>query len=103
MLFNRPAAKKKDGTMNSDKPPSPDDALFISKAIRAFAAPMLAGHPPEVQSAALADLTATWLAGYQGPGAENLRAETFALYIRLVLELVPINEVMLRELRGDRS
>lgn len=79
------------------------DATFISRALHAFAGPVLAGQPPEVQSAALADLVAIWLAGHQGPGAEDLRAELFALFIGTVLDLVPVNEAMLRELRSDRQ
>lgn len=75
------------------------DAMFLAEAIRQFVHGALAGRPPGVQGAVLADLVATWLAGHQGPNAEDLRAELMALHIRLVLDLVPINESMFRDLR----
>jgi len=57
--------------------------------------PILAGHSPGVQSAALADCLAIWLAGHQIPGDEDatrtLRAELLAEYVSLVTELVPLN------------
>ena len=71
-----------------------DDIEFIVKAARAFLHPLLAGHPPEVQSAVLADLIATYLAGVAPP----LRPEMRAIFIELVDDLVPVNE---RELFGD--
>lgn len=69
---------------------------FIVKAARAFLYPLLAGSDPEVQSAVLADLTATYLAGVAPP----LRPEMRAMFIQLVDDLVPENE---RELFGDRG
>jgi hypothetical protein len=70
------------------------DTQFIVKAARAFLYPLLAGHEPEVQSAVLADLTATYLAGVAPP----LRPKVRAMFIELVDQLVPENE---RELFGD--
>lgn len=66
----------------------------IRKAIRVHVHPLLKGKGPEVQSAVLADLTATYLAGIAPP----LRPEMRAMFIKLVDELVPENE---RELFGD--
>jgi hypothetical protein len=59
--------------------------------------PLLAGHSPEVQGAALADLLALFLAGYQGPGAAEVREELLALHVETVRGLIPANEAMLRE------
>ena len=70
------------------------DIQFIVQAARAFLYLLLAGNEPEVQSAVLADLTATYLAGIAPP----LRPEFRAKFIQLVDALVPLNE---RELFGD--
>jgi hypothetical protein len=80
-----------------------DELAYEAEALAARIAPLFAGRPPEVVGAALADLMSTLLAGHQGPGAEDLRAELLARHIGIVLELVPINEAILRELRGDRQ
>lgn len=67
---------------------------------------LLAGHPPEVQSAALADLTAMWLAGMQdldnpeSAGLLALRRKLFREWCKTVLKLVPPNVAMLRERHG---
>jgi hypothetical protein len=57
--------------------------------------PILAGHSPGVQSGALADCLALWLAGHQIPGDEDatreLRAGLLAEYCSLVRALVPLN------------
>jgi hypothetical protein len=55
---------------------------------------MSQGHAPEIQSAVIADLLATWLAGHLGPGREieTFRAELLADVIELVRRLVPVNE-----------
>ena len=54
----------------------------------------LAGEPPEMQGAALADLLSTWLAGHHVAGdadaTRNLRAELLAKHCQTVRELVPI-------------
>jgi hypothetical protein len=57
--------------------------------------PHLAGQPPSVQGAALADLLATWLAGhFAGSAAENaaLRDELLTAHIAVVRALIPENE-----------
>jgi hypothetical protein len=65
--------------------------------------PILSGHPPEIQSATLADLTAMWLAGMQDiENPENaellaLRADIFAMWCRAVTDLVPANVAIIRE------
>jgi len=54
--------------------------------------PLLAGIGSELQGAVLCDLTATWLAGHQGEGADKLRKELLKLHVECVLALIPINE-----------
>lgn len=54
-------------------------------------APLLAGKPPEVQSAVLADLTAIWLAGFPACHREVL----LATFVEFVRQLTPVNERMM--------
>ena len=60
---------------------------------------ILAGHPAELQGAALADCLAIWLAGHDIPGDEDgtreMRAELLAKHCFHVRELVPINAKMI--------
>jgi hypothetical protein len=59
----------------------------------------LAGHEPEVQSVALADLTAIWLAGYNlhtKKATNRLREDLLANFITCVRSLIPINEETLK-------
>ena len=55
----------------------------------------LAGEPAHLQGAALADLLATWLAGYHVEGnadaTRNVRAELLAMHCSTVRQLVPVN------------
>jgi hypothetical protein len=51
-------------------------------------APLLAGHPPEVQGIVLADLVATFVAGH--PPA--LRADTLDLLFDCARALIPCND-----------
>jgi hypothetical protein len=57
--------------------------------------PLLAGYPPEMQAAALADLLATWLAGHHVAGdadaTRRMRAELLATHCAAVRELTSIN------------
>lgn len=53
--------------------------------------PILAHNDPSIQSATLADLLAMWVAGH----APELREEVLDMHIRLVRDLVPINEEMM--------
>ena len=71
----------------------------IAVAIRNKIAALLAGHPPEVQGAALADLLAFWLAGFEGPNAADVRAMHLAVHLAQVIALVPVNEEMLHAQR----
>jgi hypothetical protein len=70
---------------------SAKDAEKLAKKI----APLLAGKHPAVASAALADLTATLLAGHFIPGdpeeTSKLRENLLAEYIALIRDLIPDN------------
>jgi hypothetical protein len=61
-----------------------ETALQIGERVK----PLLAGHPPEVQGAVLADLLAIWLVGH----APALREQMLALHIEMVRELIEPNE-----------
>ena len=80
--------------MTDDADAQIEEIQFVVKSARAFLYPLLVGRPPEVQSAVLADLVATYLAGV----APALRPEMRAMFIQLVDHLIPENE---RELFGD--
>jgi hypothetical protein len=57
--------------------------------------PLLAGKPPELQGAALADLLAIWLAGHIAPGdparTREMREHLLAMHVDEVRELIPVN------------
>jgi hypothetical protein len=57
--------------------------------------PLLAGHSPEIQGAALADLLAIWLAGHHVAGDEDatrtMRAELLAMHCGAVRNLTTVN------------
>lgn len=52
---------------------------------------VLAGHPPEVQGAVLADLLATWLAGHNPP---ELREDLLRLHLRTVRQMLAEHPVI---------
>jgi hypothetical protein len=61
--------------------------------------PLLAGRPPEMQGAILADLLAIWLAGHHVEGDEDatrkLRAEMLAMHCTEVRQLTMVNAKIL--------
>jgi hypothetical protein len=61
--------------------------------------PLFAGRQPEIVSSALADLLATLLAGFQGEDVDVLRERLLAHYIKVVRQLIPINEKELAQRR----
>jgi hypothetical protein len=75
--------------------------------------PLLAGKGPEVQSSALAELTAMWLAGMfltdQRTGeisrraTDEMREVALAMFIKVVRELTPVNEEMYTKPLLDRQ
>ncbi len=70
--------------------------LLLKPALEQHIHPILTGHPPEIQSAAIADLAALYLAGC----APSQRPVVRQLLIELIDLLVPVNE---RLLFGDRG
>jgi hypothetical protein len=90
---------------------SDDDEAAISEWSRASMElmeeirPFLIGKGPEVQSAALADLTAMWLAGMfltdrqtgelNRRETDKMREVSLRVFIKTVKELVPVNEEMI--------
>ena len=65
------------------------DVLTLSNAIK----PLLAGQPPHVSGAVLADLVSLWLAGHPA----SLRDALLEMHIETVLRLIPESE---REMFG---
>lgn len=67
--------------------------------------PFLVGKGAEVQSAALADLTSMWLAGMflmdkdtgelKRRETDRMRAHALKVFVKAVLELVPVNEELI--------
>jgi hypothetical protein len=57
--------------------------------------PLLAGQPPELQGAVLADCLAIWLAGHHVAGdaeaTQRMRAELLAMHCAAVRQLTAIN------------
>lgn len=76
----------------------------LSAELWPLIAPRLAGRPPEVQSAVLAELAAIWLAGHVVPGdpaaTAAMRSELFRLYVRLVADLIG-HQMAAEALRGE--
>jgi hypothetical protein len=70
------------------------DADKVTEIVNSIC-PLLAGQKPEVQSAALADLLAMWVAGHFVPGDEAAtsaaREDLLNDHMKLVQELVGIN------------
>jgi len=77
------------------------EAATLSEKLFELIAPELAGKPPEVQSAALADMVAIWLAGNVIIGdrkaTNELRAELLGNFIDVVCKLIPDHESMFDE------
>ena len=61
--------------------------------------PLLAGRPPEIQAAVLADLLAIWLAGHHVPNdagaTRTMRAELLAMHCSQVRFLTSTNAKMI--------
>lgn len=61
----------------------PDDALNLAAEIK----PFLAGHAPELQGAALAELVATFFAGHR----HEIREEQITLWLGTMRQLIEPN------------
>jgi hypothetical protein len=72
-----------------------DETAFLVRDIVERVMPLLAGHGPDVQGAVFADLTAMWLAGFQGVDAPALRKRLLTMHVQTIRKLIPHNETML--------
>jgi hypothetical protein len=88
---------------------SDDDLKAQANAVTKLVAeisPLLSGHSPDVQSGALADLTAMWLAGHQdlvnpeNDALKELREALFANWCETVRALIAPNSAMIRARHG---
>ena len=70
------------------KPRKSEDVLNLSAEIGG----LLYGHGPIFQSAVLADLVATWLAGIQGAEKLEARRQMFDCWCKTMWNLVEVNE-----------
>ena len=77
---------------------TPDEQVRAAEAIVEAIRPLLAGHPPEVQGAVLADLLAMFLAGHH----PTLRDEILTLHVDAVRQLVKPNEAAIIERIGGK-
>ncbi|WP_245498854.1 hypothetical protein [Rhizobium ruizarguesonis] len=66
----------------------PSDDMKEIEAIVEAIKPHLAGHPAELQGAAIADLMAIFLAGM----APEMREEAIEFHVDLVRQLIPVEE-----------
>ena len=69
--------------------PDPREIETVAAAIR----PLLAGHDPTIQGAALADLLALFIAGHH----PKLRDGVLETTVELVRKLIPVNVEMMIE------
>jgi hypothetical protein len=77
--------------------PENDANLVAAACTRIY--PILSGLGPDIVPAVLADLTAMWLANWQGNDAtkvKKMREQMLTEYVSLVRKLVPINEAIIR-------
>jgi hypothetical protein len=82
--------------------PDPADVDPIVDTIWPTVSAALAGKDPQLQGAVLADLVATWLAGFTGELAGDVakvREELLALHAETVRALIPVNERKMLERR----
>lgn len=73
-----------------------DPRVLLIEKIKAQIWPLIEGHGPEIQSAIIADMLATLLAGHAPP----IREQALVSIIVLTKQLIPINEVLLFHGRG---
>lgn len=85
---------------------TPKEMATRSQELVQMIRPLLAGEGAPVQSAALADLVAIWLAGHQleeggkyvgGAELDALREAVLTEFINVVRALIPPNDAMIRE------
>jgi hypothetical protein len=66
---------------------STNEVLRIARMIK----PLLAGYPPGVQGAVLAELLSIWLAANTINGGDELMETALTIHVEAVRKLVPIN------------
>ena len=80
--------------MQNDKPSTQTTAEQVAPIVQSIR-PLLAGKPPELQGAVLADLLAIWLAGHtvQGDPAatRQLRTEVLEAHLAGMRPLIAVN------------
>jgi hypothetical protein len=81
------------------------EKYMLIKAVVSTIAPILRGLPPGIQSAALADLMAMWLAGHQGEKLEidEFREGILQEWCKTVRDLVPLNEQAMFERMAEEA
>jgi hypothetical protein len=99
--------------LGDDKEASITEWSRASMALMEEIRPFLVGKGPEVQSAALADMTAMWLAGMfltdsqTGQIArretDKLREVSLKMFIKVVRELVSVNEELITKPLFDKQ
>lgn len=85
--------------MTADEPPEAVSAAKLAEAIK----PLLAGQPPAVAGAALADLVALFICGHVADGllmTKKLRETMLDLHVKLVRALMPVHDRAIRERMG---
>lgn len=83
--------------------PTVIDPTVIDRIVESIR-PMLAGHPPQVQSAVIADLLAIFLAGHFAPTPVKTAAARemmLGIILDLVRQLIPVNEATILAARGE--
>ena len=77
-----------------------DEGAKMAQDLVDLIAPMLTNQNPIVISAALADLMAIVLAGFQHPDAaekQRVREEILQMHVGKIRELIPVNETIINE------
>ena len=65
--------------------------------------PLLAGVNPDIVGAALAELFAMLLAGYQGDGAEEFRRCLLDNHVKTVKELLQVHDARLKRMMAQQQ
>lgn len=77
------------------------EAMRIAARVFELIRPELAGEPPNVQGAVLADILAIWLAGHIVPGdkkaTDALREDMLKTHLKQVRQLVELSHKIIHE------
>jgi hypothetical protein len=84
----------------SDRQRYKADMAEVYKLVQACA-PLFHGKPPQIQGAALADLTAMWIAGHVAIGdpetTKARREAALAFHVKTVESLIPVESKLIIE------